>query len=311
MGSYISTSKFFELPFRTEKPNPINGNLMFSMKTIDEEIIEVLSQPDVERIQTTFNPSDDELIIINEILKKNSSITFRHYFGFDVEFTDISYLLKLPCLKHLCLDLYSKIQNIDVLQKLDIESLELGCFNVREYSFLRDVSPKIKRLTIGLEDKTYKMDINDIIHMKELESLTLRNVKKGLDKLIHIQSLKELYLRSVSIKDYSFLQKMNVKKIYLGWQNVKYFDTFGINESIEEVSLWMNKKLTDLSFLLQFPNLKRVIISDQNKVEIIPNLRQLQKLEEIYFLGRKNEEIKKYCNPNVKVYCQYNPADIN
>ena len=87
---------------------------------------------------------------------------------------------------------------------------------------------------------------------------------------------------------------MNVKKIYLGWQNVKYFDTFGINESIEEVSLWMNKKLTDLSFLLQFPN-----------------LRQLQKLEEIYFLGRKNEEIKKYCNPNVKVYCQYNPADIN
>ena len=46
---------------------------------------------------------------------------------------------------------------------------------------------------------------------------------------------------------YSFLQKMNVKKIYLGWQNVKYFDTFGINESIEEVSLWMNKKLTDLN----------------------------------------------------------------
>ena len=107
---------------------------------------------------------------------------------------------------------------------------------------------------------------------------------KGLDKLIHIQSLKELYLRSVSIKDYSFLQKMNVKKIYLGCQNVKYFDTFGINESIEEVSLWMNKKLTDLSFLLQFPNLKKLSINQciigENFISI---LLELKNLEEIAF----------------------------
>ena len=163
------------------------------------------------------------------------------------------------------------------MQKLDLESLSLSCFNLKEYNFLRNVSPKIKYLTIELEDKTYKMDINDILHMKKLESLGLRNVKKGLDKLIHFQSLKALYLRSVSIKDYSFLKKMNVKKIYLSFQNVEYFDTFGINEKIEEVSLWMNKKLTDLSFLLQFPNLKRVIISNQNKVEIIPNLKKLKK----------------------------------
>ncbi len=311
MGSYISTTKFFELPFRTKKLNPNNRGLIFSLKTTNEEIIEVLSNSNLNHIQTTTNPSDDELIIINEVLKKNSNIAFRHYFGFGVECADISYLLKLTHLKHLYLDLYCKIQNIDVIQKLDLESLALSCFNVKEYSFLRNVSPKIKYLTIELEDKTYKMDINDIIHMKELESLGLRNVKNGLDKLIHFQSLNELYLRSVSIKDYSFLQKMNVKKIYLGFQNVEYFDTFGINESIEEVSLWMNKKLTDLSFLLQFPNLKRVIISNQNRVEIIPNLKKLQKLEEIYFLDSNPEEIKKYCNSNVKIYSQYNPADIS
>ena len=311
MGSYVSTTTFCELPFRTKKLNPNNRELIFPMETTNEEIIDILSKSNLNHIQTTTNPSDDELIIINEVLKRNSNIAFRHYFGFGVEFVDVSYLLKLTHLKHLNLDLYCKIQNINSIQKLDLESLSLSCFNLKEYNFLRNVSPKIKYLTIELEDKTYKMDINDILHMKELERLGLRNVKKGLDKLIHFQSLKELYLRSVSIKDYSFLKKMNVKKIYLSFQNVEYFDTFGINEKIEEVSLWMNKKLTDLSFLLQFPNLKRVIISNQSKVEIIPNLKKLKKLEEIYFLDRNPEEIKKYCNSNVKVYSRYNPVTIS
>ena len=147
--------------------------------------------------------------------------------------------------------------------------------------------------------------------MTELESLGIRNVKKGLDKLSELKNLKELYLRSVEIKDYSFLQKMQVRKIYLGIQNIAYFNTFGINESIEEVSLWMNKKLTDLNFLLQFPNLKKIIISNQKKVEKIPDLTGLTKLEEIYFLEKDADEIKKHCNPNVKVHSYYNPVDIS
>lgn len=310
MGSYLSTSKFLELPFIKKRKSLTSSELILE-KMNDKEIIKTVANSSINRIQTIKTPREEELYIINEILNINPNIAFRHYFGLGVEYADISYLLKLTHLKHLYLDLYCKIQNIDVIQKLDLESLTLSCFNIKEYSFLRNVSSKIKYLTIELKDKTYKMDINDILHLKELESLGLRNVKKGLDKLIHFQSLKELYLRSVSIKDYSFLQIMNVKKIYLGFQNVEYFNTFGINESIEEVSLWMNKKLTDLSFLLQFPNLKRVIISNQSKVEIIPNFKKLQNLEEIYFLDRNPEEIKKYCNYNVKVYSQYNPADIS
>ena len=162
-----------------------------------------------------------------------------------------------------------------------------------------------------MENKTYKMDIGDITHITALESLSIRNVKKGLDKLSELKNLKELCLRAVDIKDYGFLKNMGVKKIYLGCQNVAYFNTFGINESIEEVSLWMNRNLTDLSFLLQFPNLKRIIISNQKKVETIPDLTGLTELKEIYFLEKDAEEIKKHCNPNVKVCSRYNPVDIS
>ena len=309
MGSYVSSQNFFQLPFRGGTKN-IFRKIVFDENASDEEIINTLLNSNLGRIQTTKEPMDDEINILNELFGINPDISFRHYNMFAGE-EDISYLLGLPNLKSLSLELHSEIKNIEVIGQLDLEHLAFDCFSLKDYSFLKNASPSIKSLTVDLENKTYKMDIGDITHITALESLSIRNVKKGLDKLNEFKNLKELYLRSVDIKDYGFLRDMNVRKIYLGIQNVSYFNTFGINESIEEVSLWMNRNLTDLSFLLQFPNLKRIIISGQKKVETIPDLKGLSKLEEIYFLERDAEEVKKYCSPNVKVKSFYNPVDIS
>ena len=305
MGSYVSTAKFFQLPFRS-----VIHKDAFALTASDQTIIDTLANSNLSHIQTTKTPSRNELFILDEIFRINPSIAFRDY-SLCSKSVDISYLAELTHLKSLHLDIWSEIENIDVLEKMDLDFLALSCFHVKDYSFLKNISSSIKGLTVELEDKTYKMDINDILHMTELESLGIRNVKKSLDKLSEFKNLKELYLRSVDIKDYSFLREMQVRKIYLSLQNIAYFNTFGINESIEEVSLWMNKKLTDLSFLLQFPNLKKIIISNQKKAEIIPDLTGLAKLEEIYFLEKDAEEIRKYCNPNVKVHSYYNPVDIS
>lgn len=305
MGSYVSTANFFQLPFRSALHKGA-----FALTTKDETIIETLANSNLSHIQTAKAPSSNDLEILNEIFKINPNIAFRDY-SLSSNGVDISYLSKLTYLKSLYLDIRSEIENIDAIVKLNLDYLSLHCFHQKDYSFLRNVSSSIKGLTIALEDKTYNMDINDILHMTELESLAIRNVKKGLDKLNEFKNLKELYLRSVGIKDYSFLKGMRVQKIYLSFQNVAYFNTFGLNETIQEVSLWMNRNLTDLSFLLQFPNLKKVIISAQKKVEIIPDLTGLTKLEEIYFLEKAPEEIHKHCNSNIKIHSYYNPVDIS
>lgn len=306
MGSYVSTAKFFELPFRSL----LNKNY-FSLTASDDEIIHTLTNANLNHIQTTKEPTNEEINILNEIFRINPGITFRHYGLSCSKDTDISYLSKLTNLRSLSLGLYCKINNIEVVEKLDLEHLSFSCFNLKDYSFLKNVSSSIRNLSIDLEDKTYKMDIHDILHMTELECLGIRNVKKGVDQLSKFKNLKELYLRSVDIEDYGFLKNMGVRKIYLSFQNAAYFNTFGVNESIEELSLWRNRNLTDLGFLLQFPNLKKIIISNQKKIDIIPDLTGLTKLQEIYFLEKDAETVKKHCNPDVKVHSYYNPVDIS
>lgn len=309
MGSFISTSPFVELQFRGEKKKLIGNVISFDENATDEEIINTIINAKCDRIQATKEPNKSEISILNEIYRIKPDIGFRFLimFGPDV---DISFLLKINNLRTLYLDSHPNIMNIDIIKKMKLDKLSLDCFGVKDYSFLKDVDSNIKSLSINLEDKTYEMDINDILHMKTLEILEIRNVKKGLDKLVEFKYLNSLLLRSINIKDYSFLRNMNVKKLSLCFQKSEYFNTFGINEKIEEINLWRNPKLTDLSFLLQFPNLKKLVIADQTKITNRTDLKSLSKLEEVYFLCNNDPNLKNYFNKNVKIYTWYNPCDF-
>lgn len=307
MGSFMSTSQFVVLPFKGEKLEFLGNVISFDKNASDEEIINTIVNSNCDRIQTYSEPNEDEISILNEIYKKNPNIGFR-FLNYTPD-VDISFLLKIYNLRTLYLDSSPSI-NIDVLEKMKLTTLSLSCFRVKDYSFLRNVDSSIKSLTIDLEDKTFKMDINDILHIENLETLKIRNVKKGLDKIVEFKNLNSLLFRSISIKDYSFLQEMNVRKLSLYFQKPEYFNTFGINEKIEVINLWRNPKLSDLSFLLQFPNLKKLIITDQTRITNIPDLTSLSKLEEVYFLCNKDPNLKNYFNKNVKIYTWYNPCDV-
>lgn len=314
MGSYVSTAEIFHLPLRNGRIVPGNLGICFDKDATDEEIINKLATSNIKQIQTIPIPPNEELHVLNEVFALNPEITYRHYdsiFGFAIKQIDVSYLSALTNLKSLFLDISCEIINPEVIQELKLNQLAIHCFQHKDFNFLKVAPKTIQSFAIMMETKNSRVDLNDILHLTELRSLQIRNIKKGINKISEFKNLKSLSLRSIDIKDYSFLKDMNVTKIYLSFQKSEYFNTFGINETIEEVSLWRNRDLTDLSFLLQFPNLKKIIISDQKKVETIPDLTGLTKLEEIYFLERDAEEIRKYCNPNVKVHSYYNPVDIS
>ena len=60
MGSFISTSKFCELPFRGEKFINFGNTISFDKKASDEEIITTIVNENCDRIQTTKEPTENE-----------------------------------------------------------------------------------------------------------------------------------------------------------------------------------------------------------------------------------------------------------
>ena len=91
MGSYVSTEKFFQLPIRGGKRHSIQ-QIFFTENESDEEIISTLTNSNLGRIQTTKEPTEDEINILNEGFRINPDIAFRHYNMFSKD-ADISYLL--------------------------------------------------------------------------------------------------------------------------------------------------------------------------------------------------------------------------
>ena len=74
MGSFISTSKFCELPFRGEKFINFGNTISFDKKASDEEIITTIVNENCDRIQTTKEPTENEIYLLNEIYKKNPNL---------------------------------------------------------------------------------------------------------------------------------------------------------------------------------------------------------------------------------------------
>lgn len=68
MGSFVSTSRFVELPFRDKKM--FFGNVIsFDKNATDEEIIDTIVKSNCNRIQTTREPNENEISMLNEIYR--------------------------------------------------------------------------------------------------------------------------------------------------------------------------------------------------------------------------------------------------
>lgn len=295
MGSWISTAKRIDLPLKR--------------KNLNEEFVRSVIDSKTAWIQTSKTPSDEDLHIVNAILKERQDIPFRVYGFYGEDVVDLSFLNKLTNVKRLEIDTYQDIINFDCLYEFDLIELSLGIFKRKDYSFIKELKPCLEELSIDLDDKNRNVDIEWLTRFPNLKNLGIRNVTKNISALKELKSLKSLSLRSIKIQDYSFLQDMKVKNLHLYFQNPAFFDTFGQNENIEYLELWRNSKLTDLSFLLQFPSLKTLVITDQSKIETIPDLKPLKNLKNIYFFGAEKSYLQGLVNKGVRIHTYYNPAD--
>jgi hypothetical protein len=102
--------------------------------------------------------------------------------------------------------------NFDVLTELNLRLLQLECFELKNYEFIKNLSDKIEELCIMADTMGagVKFDCSWLLKYKRLNSLWLgKKAKKNLECISEMPSIKSLSLRGIKISDFSFLFQMN------------------------------------------------------------------------------------------------------
>ena len=187
MGAYINLTNHINIA----KESRTNGCIKtLGYKDIDDRMIkEIVNDRKIKWIQIEEFLTDEAYQIIDKILSLRTDIVFRFFHFFDDDKIDISFLLKMPHLTRLrfdCIDFRDNQQriNFDVLTKLRLKSFHIECFDLRDYEFIKYLSPDLEELVIMADTMGpgIKFDCSWLLKYRHLNSLWLgKKAKKNLE----------------------------------------------------------------------------------------------------------------------------------
>ena len=315
MGAYINHTD------RVHITNETRTNGCFELlgyKDIDDQIIQAIADNGKIKCIQISNPLPDQAYqIIDEILSLRPDIAFRLFDFDDEDKVDISFLLKMPHLKNLWIDLdfrndQQKI-NFDVLARLRLKQFYIECFDLRNYEFIKYLSDDLEELIIIADTMGpgVVFDCAWLLKYVNLKSLWLgKKAKKNIELLSQHPKLKELSLRGIKITDFSFLQKMNLEKLALLWNSNNDLHELAKLKNLREIELWRINKLDDISFIKDMTSLEIIRLQNLKHITSLPDLSKLTKLKKIIFidtgidLESLPDSIKPYCSTSWVDYCR-------
>lgn len=278
----------------SQKSQSLFSVLEYKLDTdINEGFVqEIVSLPkeDVITIQICDYISEKALITLNEVFRLRPDVTFRVY-GDDERKVyngwNLSFLSLIPSVSKLMLNCFRCLEtDFSVLSELqNLRSLELGVYDVKDYSFLKNLTDKLERLFIDAEMKSgkAKIDCRWLLRYHELHTLYLGRIEKNLDCIVGLGKLSKLTLRGGGAKDLSFLKKLQLRELEISWCNASKEDWNTLKDftSLKSLTLISIKKLEDIAFITTLPNLEELKLIWMGAVAKLPDLSNLVKLRSI------------------------------
>ena len=306
MGAYINHTDLVHVTNETRT----DGCFEFlGYKDIDDQVIhDIADNGKIKYVQISKPLPDKAFQTIDEILSLRPDITFRLFDFDDEDKVDISFLLKMPHLKNLWIDLdfrndQQKI-NFDVLARLRLKQFYIDCFDLRNYEFIKYLSDDLEDLLITADTMGpgIVFDCAWLLKYVNLKSLWLgKKAKKNIELLSQHPKLKELSLRGIKITDFSFLQKMNLEQLALLWNSNNDLHELAKLKNLREIELWRINKLDDISFIKDMTSLEIIRLQNLKHITSLPDLSKLTKLKKIVLfdtgIDMKSlpDSIKPYC----------------
>lgn len=286
MGVWLNKN-FIEISEKTSKPGAIIE--YYSYKDVDEEFINaIVNDEKIKWIQISKLLPEEAYTVIDSILGSKPELYFRIYELYGDSKIDISFLERMSHLNKLRIDCHLRscpdMIDFNILTKLNLKALHLNAFDLRDYSFLQSLSGKLEELVINADTMggAIKFDCKWLLRYNSLKSLWLgKKAKKNMQYIVELSALESLSLRGIKLSDFEFLKQMNLRELRLLWNSNNDLEELKHLTTLKEIELWRINKLENIDFISKLTNLEVIRLQDLKHVTRLPDLSELHNLKKI------------------------------
>ena len=286
---------------------------IYGYEELTEEFVRnIIASPGIRHIQITENLPENAYKMIDRILEEREDMYFRIYSMGEKEPVDLNCLCEMEHLKNLQLDGYlrerQEMFDFHILSKLKgLRGLGLNLYELRDYSFLRELSPCLESLSVSAETsgKSIDFDCEWLLNYPHLSKLYLgKKAKNNIQKIGLLPKLTSLTLQGIKVKDYEFLRDSScLSELSIRWNGMNDLSSLSGFEQLQKLELWRIMKLEDISFISTLTSLQILKLIDLKWIKSLPDLSGLKDLKEIGIdnvpldMDRIPDEIRKLIRP--------------
>ncbi len=168
-----------------------------------------------------------------------------------------------------------------------LERLDVQAPIIRNIDGLRHVADSLKEFTLA--STTVRLSLRPVARCARLESLHLQRHVKDFGELRSLTGLHYLGLSGISLPDLSaLLPFVHLRSLFLGFCKPIDLGLLGRFTELEALHIIKMNNLLDLSALRLARNLRRIELEWLPHVETLPDLSELEMLEEVEITTMKS-----------------------
>lgn len=264
-----------------------SGNINIHEDLVDADIEKIIQEENIHSLQfyTFKKPSEKTWETLNKFYGKYPSIGLT-IFWYDT--VDFKFLSKIP----------------------NVRNFGVNSYLTKDFTPIETLT-QLTKLHLG-ETKSISINIDFVKTFKDLETLNIDGMKKGIENIKYLTKIISLNLRGVKLKHLNWigsLEKLKLFKLMYGsyqslknLEDLKSLEYLGISRVRQIENYEFLKGLVNLKFLhfeglatmeslpsfQGFKNLKKLQIENLSKLQKIKEIERLENLEELLFFFPEN-----------------------
>jgi hypothetical protein len=273
---------------KKDKWGNFNGNINIYDNLQHSDISKLIKENLIHSLQfyQFKTPNTKTWEVLNDFYNKYPELGLRILWH---EKVDFSFYSKMPALRNFDISSYLTLDYTPLLQNLSLTDLGIG------------------------ETESITVDLSFINQFKNLRTLYIDGMKKGLESASELKELERLTFRGVKMNNLDFIVNLkNLKQLRLLFGSYKNLDSLGKIKGLKTLEISRTRQIPNYDFFKSMENLNSLYFEGMSQMDKLPDLSGLSNLKRIQI--DNNSRLTDITNlrqlPNLEIFLLFLPENF-